>query len=185
MAQFLAMGAAALANLLAVLGMAFILSRGFGLLRIRPERQRNIVLGIAFGFMAIGSMMMSFPMGFGIFGDLRNVVVAVAAIVGGPVPALIAAAVAAAFRVHQGGQFVAAVVGIVLTAALSIGFARIKLAKTPRNLAFFGIVLAITNSSLPLAALSFSTLTLEQAIHIGGTVSICGSHLSDCDRRRR
>jgi len=172
MAQFLAMGAAALANLLAVLGMAFILSRGFGLLRIRPERERNIVLGIAFGFMAIGSMMMSFPMGPGIIGDLRNVVVAVAAIVGGPIPALIAAAVAAAFRIHHGGQFVAAVVGIVLTAALSIGFARIKLAKTPRNLAFFGIVLAITNSSLPLAALSFSTLTLEQAIHIGGTVSI-------------
>jgi len=43
-------------------------------------------------------------MGDGIIGDLRNVVVVVAAIVGGPIPALIAAAVAAAFRVHHGGQ---------------------------------------------------------------------------------
>jgi len=40
MAQFFAMGAAVLTNGLALLGMAFILSRGFGLLRSRPERQR-------------------------------------------------------------------------------------------------------------------------------------------------
>jgi diguanylate cyclase (GGDEF)-like protein/PAS domain S-box-containing protein len=172
MTEFLATGAAALTNVLAVLGMAFILSRGFSLLRGRLERERKAVLGIAFGVMAIGSMMMSFPMGPGIIGDLRNVVIAVAAIVGGPGPALIAAAAGAAFRIHLGGQSGAAVVGIVLAAVLSIGFASTKLAKTPRNLTLFGIVLAIANSSLPLVTLRFSNLTLEQAIHIGVTVCI-------------
>jgi diguanylate cyclase (GGDEF)-like protein/PAS domain S-box-containing protein len=172
MTLIFAMGAAALSNVLAVLGMAFILSRGFALLRSRSERERNVVLGIAFGVMAIGSMMMSFPMGPGVIGDLRNVVVAVAAIVGGPIPALITAAAAAAFRIHLGGQFGAAMVGIGLAAALSIGFVQTKLAKTSRNLVLFGIVLAIVNSSLPLATLSFSTLTFEQAIHIGATVCV-------------
>ena len=172
MTLWFATGAAALANLLAVLGMAFILSRGFGLLRRLSERERNVVLGIAFGFMAIGSMMMSFPMGPGIVGDLRNVVIAVAAIVGGPIAALIAAAAAMEFRIHLGGQFIAAAVGIFLAAALSIGFARSKLARTPRNLALFGILLAVANSSLPLAALSFSVLTFDQAIQIGAAVSI-------------
>jgi diguanylate cyclase (GGDEF)-like protein/PAS domain S-box-containing protein len=44
--------------------------------------------------------------------------------------------------------------------------------KTPRNLALFGILLASTNSWLPLAALRFSSLTLEQALHIAATTSI-------------
>jgi diguanylate cyclase (GGDEF)-like protein/PAS domain S-box-containing protein len=172
MTAFFAMGAAALMNVLAVLGMGFILSRGFAFLRNRLERERKVVLGIAFGTMAVGSMMMSFPMGPGVIGDLRNVVVAVAAIVGGPIPALMAATAAAAFRIHLGGQFGAAVVGIGLAAAVSIGFAGTELAKTPRNLALFGILLAITNSWLPLAALRFSSLTLEQALRLGATASI-------------
>ncbi len=55
--------------------------------------------------------MMSYPMGPGIIGDFRNVVIAVAAIVGGPVPALVAAAAAAVYRIHLGGQSAAAVFG--------------------------------------------------------------------------
>ena len=55
MTAFLAMGAAVLTNMLALLGMAFLLSRGFGLLRTRPERERKAILGVAFGVMAIGS----------------------------------------------------------------------------------------------------------------------------------
>src|SRR3984957_1203960 len=146
MAAFLAMGAALLTNVLAMLGMAFILSRGFGLLRTRPERERKIILGVAFGVMAIGSMMMAFPVGPGIIGDLRNVVVAVAAVVGGPIPAFITAAVAIAFRIHLGGHIGAAAVSIATAAGLSIAFAWTKLVKTPRNLALFGIVLAVANS---------------------------------------
>jgi diguanylate cyclase (GGDEF)-like protein/PAS domain S-box-containing protein len=172
MTHFLATGAAALPNVLTLLGMAFILSRGFRLLRSRSRRERKIALGIAFGVMAVGSMMMSFPLGFGIIGDLRNVVVAVAAIVGGPIPALIAAVAAAAFRIHLGGPFGGAALSIAIAAALSIAFARTKLAKTSRNLALFGIVLAIANSALLLAAPSFSNLTAGQAIHISATVSI-------------
>jgi diguanylate cyclase (GGDEF)-like protein/PAS domain S-box-containing protein len=172
MTVFLVMGAAVLTNVLALLGMAFILSRGFGLLWSRPERERKVVTGVAFSVMAIGSMMMSFPLGPGIIGDFRNVVVAVAAVVGGPIPAVIAATVAIAYRVHLGGQFGPAAVGIATAAGLSIAFERTKLVKTPRNLALFGIVLAIANSLLPLVAFLLATETLEQAIHTGTTFLI-------------
>ena len=175
MAQFFAMGAAVLTNGLALLGMAFILSRGFGLLRSRPERQRKAALGIAFGVMAIGSMMMAFPVGPGIIGDLRNVVVAVAAVVGGPVPAFITAAVAVAFRIHLGGHIGAAAVSIATAAGLSIAFASTNLAKTPRNLALFGIVLAIANSVFPLVAFILAPEALEQqALHTSTTYLVFG-----------
>jgi diguanylate cyclase (GGDEF)-like protein/PAS domain S-box-containing protein len=175
MAQFLAMGAAVLTNGLALLGMAFILSRGFGLLRSRPERQRKAALGIAFGVMAIGSMMMAFPVGPGIIGDLRNVVVAVAAVVGGPIPAFITAVVAIAFRIHLGGHIGAAAVSVATAAGLSIAFAWTNLAKTPRNLAVFGIVLAIANSVFPLVAFILAPEALvQQALHTSTTFLVFG-----------
>jgi diguanylate cyclase (GGDEF)-like protein/PAS domain S-box-containing protein len=175
MTAFLAMGAAVLTNMLALLGMAFLLSRGFGLLRTRPERERKAILGVAFGVMAIGSMMLAFPVGPGIFGDLRNVVVAVAAIVGGPIPALITAAVAIAFRIHLGGEIGAGAVAIATAAGLSIAFASTKLAKTPRNLALFGIVLAIAISLFPLVAFILAPQTLEQqALHTSTTFLVFG-----------
>src|SRR3984957_11568106 len=176
MAAFVAMGAAVLTNMLALLGMAFLLSRGFGLLRTRPERERKVILGVAFGVMAIGSMMMAFPVAPGIIGDLRNVVIAVAAVVGGPIPALITAAVAIAFRIHLGGQIGAGTVGIATAAGLSIAFAWTKLAKTPRNLALFGIVLAIANSLVPLVAFVLAPKTLEQqALHTSTTFLVFGA----------
>ncbi len=114
MPNFLATSAAALMNLLVLLGMAFVLSRTFGLLRTLPKPQRKVILGIAFGVIAVGSMMVSFPMAPGIIGDLRNAAIAIAAIVGGPVPALIATAAAIVFRVQLGGHFVAASAGSLL-----------------------------------------------------------------------
>ena len=157
MAGFLAMSTAILINGLVLLGMAFILSRGFPWLRAWPELQRAIILGIAFSTMAVGSMMMSYPMGPGVIGDLGNVVMAVAAIVGGPVPTLVAATTAAVYRIYLGGQSAAAVFGIAVAAGLSVGFARMKLPQTPRNLALFGVVLAIANASLPSPPCSFLT----------------------------
>ena len=167
MAGFLATSTAILINGLVLLGMAFILSRGFPWLRTWPERQRAIILGIAFSTMAVGSMMMSYPMGPGVIGDLRNVVMAVAAIVGGPVPTLVAATTAAVYRIYLGGQSAAAVFGIAVAAGLSIGFARMKLPQTPRNLALFGVVLAIANASLPIAAMLLFNVSLQTAIQMG------------------
>ncbi len=167
MAELLATSYAVLIDGLVLLGMAFVLSLAFPWLRTRPNGQRTIVLSIAFSAMVVGTMMNAYPMGPGIIGDLRIVVIAVAAIVGGPVPALVTAAVAAAYRIHLGGESAAAVFGIAVVAGLAIGFARMKLAKTPWNLALFGVVLAAANASLPIAALLFSTVSPEEALRFG------------------
>ncbi len=167
MAGLLAMGYAVLINGLVLLGMAFILSLAFPWLQMRSDRRRTIALSIVFSAMTIGTMTNAYPMGPGLIGDLRNVVIAVAAIVGGPVPALAAAAVAAIYRIYLGGQSAAAVFGIAVVAGLAIGFAQSKLAKTPRNLALLGVVIAAANASLPIAALVFSTVPPEKALRLG------------------
>jgi len=168
MAELLATGTAILINALALLGMVFILSRGFPWLRAQPARHRAIVLGIAFSAMTIGTMMMSYPMGPGLLGDLRNVIIAVAALVGGPVPALIASLAAVTYRILLGGQWGAGVFGIAIGAGLSIGFARTSLPKTRRNLALFAVVMAAANAVLPIgAALLSSQVTPEDALRSG------------------
>ena len=129
MAGLLATGTAILINGLALLGMAFILSRGFPWLRARPARHRAIILGIAFGVMTIGTMTMSYPMGPGIIGDLRHVVIAVAAIVGGPVPALVAAPPPWRTASFSAANRAAGIFGIAVAAGLSIGFAQIEAAE--------------------------------------------------------
>ena len=159
--------AGALMNVLALLGMAFLLSNCFGFLRSRPEGERTVTLAIAFGAMAVVSMMSSFPVGPGFIGDLRYVVIAIAAIIGGPLPALAAAAAAPVLRINFGGQLTAAILGIGLATALSIGFARLPAAKSSRNLALLGVLLAVVNASVLLIPWAQSTLSTEEAVLMG------------------
>ena len=103
-------------------------------------------------------------MGAGFVGDLRHVVIAVAAIVGGPVPALIAALTAMVYRFASGGQWLSGLLAIAVTTGLSIGFSRMKLPKTPRNLAVFGVALAAAVAMVPVLSLLFSTVSAEVAV---------------------
>ncbi len=166
MAGPLATSYAILINGLTLLGMAFILSLAIPWLRTRSDRQRTIVLSIAFSAMIIGTMTSAYPLGPGIIGDFRNVVIVVAAIIGGPIPALVTAAVAAAYRIHLGGESTTALFGLAAVVALSIGFARMKMAKTTRNLVVFGVVMATINAWLPVALSLFSFLALETAVRV-------------------
>ncbi len=166
MAGLLATSYAILINGLVLLGMAFILSLAFPWLRTRSDWQRTIILSVAFGAMIIVTMMNAYPMGPGIIGDFRNVVIVVAAIVGGPVPALVTTAVAAVYRTYLGGESATALFGFAIVVTLSIGFARMKLAKTTRNLVMFGVVMATANAWVPVAVLLFSTIPPEQAVRI-------------------
>ena len=172
MAALLTTGAAALMNLLVLLGMAFVLSRGFGVLRSRPKTQQTAIFSIAFGIMAVGSMMVSFPIGPGIIGDFRNAVIAIAAIIGGPIPALVAAAGAAAYRVYLGGQFTTAVIGIAIAAGLSIAFSLTKLPKSALNLALFGVALAAGNALLPIVASLLSSMPMSRAFGVATTIFV-------------
>ena len=169
-----ATSAGALMNVLALLGMAFLLSNCFGFLRSRPEGERTVSLAIAFGAMAVVSMMSSFPVGPGFVGDLRNVVIAIAAIIGGPLSALTAATAVIVLRINFGGQLTTAIFGIGLITALSIGFARLPVAKNSRNLALLGVLLAIANASMILIPWVQSSLSIEVALRTGATFLALG-----------
>jgi PAS domain S-box-containing protein/diguanylate cyclase (GGDEF)-like protein len=152
MPGFATMAADALVNLLVLLGAAFVLSRGFRYKQSLPAALHPLASGLGFGLLAVSTMMDAFPIGPGLIGDFRNAVVAVAAVVGGPLAALIAAAVAIAARIVIGGAVGLAAIGIAIGAALSIGFARLPFARRPLALALFGLALAAANALLPVIA---------------------------------
>src|SRR4029078_2761279 len=132
-------------NLIVLLGMAFVLSRGFIVLRNRPRWERTLILWLGFGETALASMAVAFTIADGVIGDLRNAVIVIAALVGGPFAALVAASIAAAYGVYRGGHAGGALIGIAATAAIAIGFVRTNFARTTLNLALLGVTLAGAN----------------------------------------
>jgi len=82
-----------------------------------PSSGRQIVMGIVFGFFAIGCMYEKIPVYEGVIVDQRNAVIALSGAFGGPVSALISGMLAGGFRVYLGGGGVlAGVVGVALAA---------------------------------------------------------------------
>lgn len=76
-------------------------------------------LGITFGLAAIVTMLLAVPFGSGVIFDLRLAIILSAAVFGGPVPAFIAAAMAASFRIYLGGAGVwPGLIGIAIVFAL-------------------------------------------------------------------
>jgi LytS/YehU family sensor histidine kinase len=121
-------------------------------LRLLSATKEKIALGGGFGALALVSMLVSFPIAPGVVGDYRNAVVAVAAIVGGPVPAIITVAAACAMRIPLGRHWITACGGIIIAGAMSVWFAATSIPRTTRNLGLFGLALACANALLPIVA---------------------------------
>jgi two-component system cell cycle sensor histidine kinase/response regulator CckA len=115
-----AMIAGAVTNLVVLLGLTYLVSAVLPHLRRLPGSTRTLMLGLAFGVVAIGSMAMSFDPAPGVFVDLRGVAILGAAIFGGSWAAVIAALMAAAFRVWLGGLVWAGLVVILATLLLGV-----------------------------------------------------------------
>lgn len=104
--------------------IAFILSLTFiyGLLSPYMERitQRGqqVIRGLLFGTFAVISMMMPIQVEPGIFYDARTIVIVVAGIFGGVVPAFIAALLVALYRISVGGIGVPGALASIATSAL-------------------------------------------------------------------
>ncbi|HET6221154.1 MAG TPA: LytS/YhcK type 5TM receptor domain-containing protein, partial [Dongiaceae bacterium] len=115
-----AMIAGAITNLVVLLGLTYLVSAVLPHLRRLSGAARTLVLGLAFGGVAVGSMAMSFDLAPGVFVDLRGVAILGAAIFGGSWAAVIAAIMAAAFRVWLGGLVWAGLVIILATLLLAV-----------------------------------------------------------------
>ena len=150
MAPILEIAAGALTSLFVLLGLAFLLA-----ISLRPVRDlrglRSIgAFGLAFGLTAIGCMLSPFPIIDGTYGDLRNVVVVAAAIIGGPWAALITAGLASLYRFTLGGHFIGGIGTILTSAAFGILVARFYLPRfggsSSIQIVLAGIGLALLNS---------------------------------------
>jgi signal transduction histidine kinase len=150
MAPLSQIAAGGLTSLFVLLGLAFLLALSLRPLRALQPWQSTAMLGVAFGLTAVGCMLSPFPITEGTFGDLRNVVIAAAAIIGGPWTAVIAAALASAYRVALGGHFLGGIGTILSAAAYGILVARFWLPRgalpSGWQLALAGVGLAIVNS---------------------------------------
>ncbi|MGD9826560.1 PocR ligand-binding domain-containing protein [Desulfobacter sp.] len=83
--------------------------------------RRKISMGISFGLFAIGCMFAKIPVFEGVIVDQRNAIIALSAVFGGPVSAVVSAFLVGAFRIHLGGGgALAGVIGVSLAALSGI-----------------------------------------------------------------
>lgn len=83
--------------------------------------RRQISMGISFGLFAIGCMFAKIPVFEGVIVDQRNAIIALSAVFGGPVSAVVSAFLVGAFRIHLGGGgALAGVIGVSLAALSGI-----------------------------------------------------------------
>ncbi len=105
-------------NIALLLALTFL----YGLIAPRLEpitrRMSNLINGVLFGAFAVISMTMPIQVQPGLFYDGRTIVICIAGIYGGVIPAVIAAAMVAVYRLFLGGIGARNGVGSALTAAL-------------------------------------------------------------------
>jgi PAS domain S-box-containing protein len=83
---------------------------------------RQLAMGIAFGFFAIACMHVKIPVAEGVIVDQRNAIVALSGAFGGPLSAMLCAAMTASYRIHLGGAgALAGVAGVSLAALAGMG----------------------------------------------------------------
>ncbi|QPC95919.1 PAS domain S-box protein [Mesorhizobium sp. INR15] len=157
-------------NVLVTLGCVFLLTRALPYLTRLPTRLRSLSLGIMFGGTVVASMLTAFPISEGIFGDMRNAIIAIAALSGGPIAAIVCAAFAVLFRIAMGGQFVGATSAILLCALLSIAFQWAPIKRTKTNLALFGVALAVLNALVPFLGWLMGTTPFATVIAVAEAI---------------
>jgi PAS domain S-box-containing protein len=118
--------------------------------------RRQIILGLSFGVFAIGCMYAKIPVFEGVIVDQRNAIIVLSGAFGGPLSAILSAALAGAFRIYLGGDgVVGGVIGVSLAAIAGIG---LNLLSGRFN----------TIGKAAVSALSASVIVLPGFLFIGG-----------------
>jgi len=104
--------------------IALVVLYGYLLVRLKQSQwyQRQVIMGLSFGFFAIGCMYAKIPVFEGVIVDQRNAIVALSGAFGGPLSAVISAVLAGSFRAYLGGQgVIGGMIGVTLSAIAGIG----------------------------------------------------------------
>lgn len=109
-------------NIAVLLALAMVYSLIFRRWR-RDTRAGRVLAGLAFGAAAIIGMMTSVTLRPGLIFDGRSILLSIAGLFGGPIPAAIAALLAGAYRLALGGTGTLTGMGVIVTsAALGAGY---------------------------------------------------------------
>ncbi len=123
----------------------------YGLVSLRSDMKllgEKVLAGLAIGALGVAVMYSTMPFSPGVVFDTRSILLSMAGLFFGPIPALIAAAITAGFRIWQGGVGVTMGVLVVFTSSL-IGIAWRHLRNTHNQgskwfeLYIFGIIVHI------------------------------------------
>ncbi|MCP5370941.1 MAG: EAL domain-containing protein [Hyphomicrobiales bacterium] len=167
------------ASLVTLMGLTLVLVLVLRHLRALSVLRQRVAFGCAFGTIAIGAMLVPFEISPGVYGDMRNVAVATAVFTGGPWASFIAAAMAATFRLTEGGEALGGVIGIFGSAAAASVLYQTWFARHRRpgvlHFALLGAALALVNALAPLAVSLPAGMPLEKNLFI--TLFIAGAGL--------
>lgn len=109
-------------NLAILIALVAIYSYLLGRLDRSPWLQRQLIMGLSFGFFAVMCMNARIPVFEGVIVDQRNAIVALSGAFGGPLSAAVSAAIAAGYRAYLGGDgVIGGIIGITLAAVAGIG----------------------------------------------------------------
>ncbi len=129
-------------------GMAALIVLAYRLIRYARFSivRSSLAIGLLFGFGAVVTMVDPLEVLPGIIVDIRAVMVALAALFGGPLAALIASAVTIAMRIYIGGAgALAGCVSIALAAVIGLVYARLSGGRRDAvGLAILGMLLSLT-----------------------------------------
>lgn len=117
------------------------------------ELSRQLVAGLVYGVIAIAGIMTAVKVAPGVVFDGRSIVLGIAGLFGGPVPAVIAAAITGAYRLSLGGAGAMMGVMVIITStAIGLFFHQIRRRHPsfdrPRNLWLIGVLIHVVMLAL-------------------------------------
>ena len=157
-------------NFTLLLALTFLYSFVYPLLARFSRRVIDIINGLLFGTFALISMLQPITIAPGIFYDGRTIVIAIAGFYGGPIPALIAAAMASVFRLWLGGAGTLGGIGSAISAALlsivvrSYILRRGQWRPTKPQLILIGVALPLINGFWTLTVSNFDVSILSRTL---------------------
>lgn len=163
---------AMVSNLLILVGLTYLVSL---LLSSVPQVRtawRGAAFGLALGAVAGVVMFHTVRISDGMFLDLRNVVVLMSTLLGGPVAGLVTGVIAFTYRLMlaDGANNLVPGVGITLAVALGIVARHLGTINKMRTLLTLGVVLAVLRSATPFLAVTSGDLQFAEMLDSALTI---------------